>query len=96
MNKVLVLDKFVDKVSKKAPIFIYLGNEGPIEGFYDSATTLTDDLGVAANFSALVVFAEHRFYGTSLPVAEADLFKNNQTLAYLTVEQAMMDFVKVI
>jgi lysosomal Pro-X carboxypeptidase len=57
---------------------------------------LTDDLGVAANFSALVVFAEHRFYGTSLPVPKANLFDSNQTLAFLTVEQAMMDFVKVI
>ena len=43
--------------------------------------------------NALVVFAEHRYYGESLPFAD---LTNPDNLKYLTVEQAMMDFVEII
>jgi lysosomal Pro-X carboxypeptidase len=45
----------------------------------------------------LVVFGEHRFFGESWPFPnKKDLLKDNTVNRYLTVEQAMMDYVKLI
>ena len=43
---------------------------------------------------ALVIFAEHRFFGESMPFG-SDSFKN-ENLVYLTVEQTMMDYAEFI
>ena len=44
---------------------------------------------------ALVVFAEHRYFGISFPFEKKyALEKGNNT--YLTVENAMMDYVELI
>jgi hypothetical protein len=49
---------------------------------------------IAEEFGALIVFAEHRFYGTSMP------YGNNsydfQNINYLTSEQALADYVYLI
>jgi pimeloyl-ACP methyl ester carboxylesterase len=48
--------------SPGGPVLLHTGNEGPIEAFVDSAGfhwILAQEMG------ALVVFAEHRFYGSS-------------------------------
>ncbi|CAG9467723.1 unnamed protein product [Pedinophyceae sp. YPF-701] len=79
------------------PIFLYAGNEGDIETFADNTGLMWE---LAPEFGALVVFAEHRFYGKSIPgrgraaqlfpddVASAD----SADLSLLTVEQAMADY----
>ena len=51
--------------STKAPILFYAGNEGDITNFYDNTGFFTQTL--AEKWGALLVFAEHRYYGTSMP-----------------------------
>ena len=74
------------------PIFFYCGNEGPIEWFYQNSGFLTDVL--PNEYKALVVFAEHRYFGKSMPFGN-DSF-NADKLVYLTTEQAMADFAYFI
>lgn len=75
-----------------SPIFFYTGNEGPIEGFADNTGFIFE---IAEQFKAGIVFAEHRYYGTSLPFGAENSFKKEK-LGYLSIEQAMADFAKVI
>ncbi|XP_046553525.1 dipeptidyl peptidase 2-like isoform X1 [Haliotis rubra] len=69
------------------PIFFYTGNEGAITDFWEATGFVTD---IAPQFEALVVFAEHRFYGKSLPFGD-DSFKSPE-IGLLTMEQAMADY----
>lgn len=46
-----------------APLFVYTGNEGPIESFFLMAGWLVDYLG--PKYNATVAFIEHRYYGES-------------------------------
>jgi hypothetical protein len=61
-QKYLVYDKFYNPDAKTNPptIFFYSGNEGPIELFAQNSGLLWD---LAPSFSALLIFAEHRYYG---------------------------------
>ena len=47
------------------PILFYAGNEGGIMAFYENSGFMTKTL--AESLNATVVFAEHRFYGKSMP-----------------------------
>ncbi|CAI7875436.1 unnamed protein product [Closterium sp. NIES-53] len=72
-----------------APIFVYCGNEGPIQWFMDNAGWIRE---IAVEFGALVVGPEHRYYGESMPFGtEKESFSNASTRAFLTTEQAMAD-----
>jgi len=61
----------------------YAGNEGGIHAFYDNTGFQTDTL--ALKWNATVVFAEHRYYGTSMPFGEDSFNKTNGNLRYLNV-----------
>lgn len=90
----LVKDKYFNpSTGKKAPIFFYCGNEGPIELFWNNSGFITETL--AKEFNALVIFAEHRFFGESFPfggVQDYNITKNQ----YLTVEQALADYIELL
>ena len=50
---------------------------------------------IAPEYGAMVVFAEHRYYGESLPFGE-DSFSSLAQLGYLSSEQALADFADLI
>ena len=84
----IVDDTYYDK--KNGPVIFYAGNEGDVWTFFHNSGFMTTTL--AEKFGALVVFAEHRYYGKSMPFGDKSFEKHN--LKYLTVEQAMMDYVE--
>lgn len=84
----LVDDTYFDK--ENGPIIFYAGNEGDVWTFFDNSGFMTTTL--AEQFGALVVFGEHRYFGTSMPYGDASFDKDH--LNMLTVEQAMMDYVE--
>jgi len=76
------------------PLFFYTGNEGPIDAFYDSNGFVTDVL--APEFGALVVFAEERYYGESLPFGNDTFQGGYETLKYLTTDNVLADYANLI
>jgi len=74
---------------QNAPVFFYLGNEDNVELYVNHTGLMWES---AAEFSALLVFAEHRYYGASLPYAAG----TPQCMNFLTSEQAMADFAYLI
>ncbi|XP_030021078.2 lysosomal Pro-X carboxypeptidase [Manduca sexta] len=73
------------------PIFFYTGNEGQIEVFANHTGFMWD---IAAEFKAKIVFAEHRYYGASMPFGDKSL--DNQHIGYLTSAQALADYAELI
>jgi dipeptidyl-peptidase-2 len=69
----------------------YPGNEAPIEEFYQMTGFIFE---LAQYTNALVIFAEHRYYGDSLPFGKDSFTPEN--IKYLTSEQAMADFAILV
>ena len=77
-----------------APILFYCGNEANVE-LYVNATGLMWER--ASELGALLVWAEHRYYGASLPFPEASSWETNSSLLrWLTMEQALADYAEII
>ncbi|XP_045616290.1 lysosomal Pro-X carboxypeptidase [Procambarus clarkii] len=89
-QRYLINDEFWD--SNGGPIFFYAGNEGDITLFVDNTGFMWD---IAPEFNAMVVFAEHRYYGVSMPYGN-ESFSEPKYTGYLTSEQALADYVELI
>ena len=72
-----------------APIFFYTGNESPIEPYVNNTGLMWN---LAAKMGALVVFAEHRYEGKSIPpVVGVD-----DCVSYGTTAQALADYIALV
>jgi len=72
-----------DKHYKKGgPIFFYAGNEGDVWTFYNNTGFMINTL--AKEFNAKIVFAEHRYFGESMPFGKDSYESEN--LKFLNVE----------
>ncbi|KAL3661281.1 hypothetical protein V7S43_013487 [Phytophthora oleae] len=88
-QRYLLNTQFWDSTDKKTPVFFYTGNEGDVT-LYANHTGLVWENAQA--FKALVVFAEHRYYGKSFPFGD----KYMDHLDYLTHDQALADYTELI
>ncbi|XP_072947792.1 lysosomal Pro-X carboxypeptidase-like [Epargyreus clarus] len=73
------------------PIFFYTGNEGQIELFAQHTGFMWE---IAPQYRAKVVFAEHRYYGASMPFGNKSL--DNEHIGYLTSAQALADYADLV
>ncbi|KAM8822258.1 lysosomal Pro-X carboxypeptidase isoform 1-T1 [Synchiropus picturatus] len=74
------------------PVLFYTGNEGDITWFCNNTGFMWD---VQEELGAMLVFAEHRYYGESLPFGP-DSYRDSKHLNYLTSEQALADFALLV
>ncbi|KAF7476145.1 lysosomal Pro-X carboxypeptidase isoform X2 [Marmota monax] len=89
-QRYLLADKHWDKDG--GSILFYTGNEGDIVWFCNNTGFMWD---VAEEMKAMLVFAEHRYYGESLPFGN-NSFQDGRHLNFLTSEQALADFAELI
>eukprot|EP00026_Physarum_polycephalum_P004134 Phypoly_transcript_04151.p1 GENE.Phypoly_transcript_04151~~Phypoly_transcript_04151.p1 ORF type:complete len:525 (-),score=61.50 Phypoly_transcript_04151:200-1774(-) len=68
-----------------APIFFYTGNEADVELYVNNTGLM---YGLAPDFDALLIFAEHRYFGLSQPFGD----QTPKYMNYLSPEQALADY----
>ena len=92
LQRYFMSDKYYTR-GRGGPMFFYLGNEADVTLYVNNTGLIWEN---AKEFGALVVFAEHRYYGKSqLPLDDENLATINN-LRYLSSDQALMDYVTLI
>lgn len=86
-QRYLVCAQFYRPSSTTGALFFYNGNEGDVTLYANHTGLMWEN---AAAFNALLVFAEHRYYGLSLP------YPDFSEMRYLTSQQALADYVVLI
>jgi len=88
---VFIYDKHFNQSSPNNSIFFYTGNELNLESIWNNTGFMFD---IAPQFNALVIMAEHRYYGESLPFGNNSFTREN--IGFLSVEQALADFAEIL
>ena len=70
------------------PIFFYAGNEGDVTDFAANTGWMWEQ---APSFGAMVVFAEQRYYGQSVPT-----LTTNNNYQFLSSQQVLADYVALV
>ena len=79
---------------KDSPIFLYTGNEANVESYLENTGLMWEN---AEHFNALLVFAEHRYYGKSSPMSDDDEEDTNKnTLKHLNSMEALADYASLV
>ncbi|KAI3822841.1 hypothetical protein L1987_10440 [Smallanthus sonchifolius] len=93
-QRYIVNSKYWGGPNTSSPIFLYMGAEiyvvfeVGVSGFFPI---------LAYRFHGLLVYIEHRYYGTSMPFGSKDeAYKDANTLGFFSSEQALADYDKVL
>ncbi|XP_040990966.1 lysosomal Pro-X carboxypeptidase-like [Juglans microcarpa x Juglans regia] len=94
-QRYVINSKYWGGANRSAPILAYLVAEAPLDSTYLKAIGfLTDN---AAEFKALLLYIEHRYYGESIPFgSRTEAFRNASTLGYFNSAQALADYAEII
>ncbi|KAF8396468.1 hypothetical protein HHK36_018091 [Tetracentron sinense] len=93
-HRYVVNFKYWGGANSSAPIFVYLGEEAPLDYDVGGIGFLPEN---APRFNALIVYIEHRYYGKSIPFgSREEALKNASTLGYFSSAQALADYAEVI
>ncbi|KAH9158315.1 hypothetical protein AeNC1_019184, partial [Aphanomyces euteiches] len=76
-----------DEWTPGGPIFFYTGNEANVELYLNHTGLMWEN---AAELHAMLIFAEHRFFGLSMPTNALN------HMEYLSTEQALADFAVLL
>lgn len=68
------------KPNSTLPVFLYTGNESPVEEYVNNTGLMWT---LAEKHSALVIFAEHRYFGESIPKIENEI----NCVSYLNIAE---------
>eukprot|EP01084_Bolivina_argentea_P055790 102215_1 len=75
-------------------IFFYTGNESPVELYINNTGLMWEH---ADDFNAIMVFAEHRYFGKSFPFKSKEIiFENKAYWSFMSADQAMTDYAYLI
>ncbi|KAJ0714189.1 putative dipeptidyl-peptidase II [Helianthus annuus] len=93
-QRYIVNSKYWGGPITSSPIFVYMGAEVDITsqvlgvGFFPV---------LASRFNGLLVYIEHRYYGTSMPFgSEEEAYKDANSLGFFSSEQALADYAQII
>ena len=94
-QRVFVADAHWRGAGSGAPVWLYVGNEADVELYVNASGLMWEN---AAAAGALLVFAEHRYYGGSLPFGPGPggSFAPGRNISFLTHEQALADYAALI
>ena len=94
MERLCVYDKYWKTAADSGtntpgPVFFYTGNESPVEEYVNNTGLIWD---LAIEFNALIVFAEHRYFGESIP----EINGMSNCLSYLSSQEALADYASIV
>ena len=72
-------------------MFFYTGNESPVTDYYYNSGFIFE---LAQRHGALIVFAEHRYFGESMPFGNNSFALNN--VGFLSPQQALADYANFL
>ncbi|ETO33032.1 hypothetical protein RFI_04074 [Reticulomyxa filosa] len=74
-------------------IWFYTGNEADVELYINNTGLMWEN---SDNFDSIMVFAEHRYFGQSLPFDSNTQDMDNRYLVFLNTDQALADYAFLI